>query len=283
MSGMAAEIANRMAEEGGAVPGIEGEVGPPSAGTSNTDPAPTGGTTPETIPYSRFKEVNDRLSELKGFETLAGYGYDSDSLGRLAAFEATYQADPNGTWKAMADNLDLPQELRDALEAHLGEGAAPGTAETQPSAEASPSTDLPPEVVERLAYVDQLKAEREQEQNNAQLDRVLAVWDELDKQDRVETPRMIKLMAIQATAGSSSGLNTVDDLAKAARTSINEFRGAVLGSAVQGTGIRGSSPALPGSAPAATPPVSFGGDIKAASKAALEAINRGELPGLTGG
>src|SRR5262245_59020122 len=103
MSGMANEMAARMAQEGqaptqdqGGVPGNEGAVSP-SAGTSNTDMGQQG-RTPESIPYARFKEVNDRLSGLRGYEELQQYGYDADSLRRLASFEQQWQADPVGVW-----------------------------------------------------------------------------------------------------------------------------------------------------------------------------------------
>src|SRR3954465_12667336 len=102
MSGLADEMSRRMAEDGGAglppespgdvVPGNEGRSPTPAAppaGESNADTQPDAGHT-DTIPYARFKEVNDRLAELRPFEELTTYGCDADSLRRLAAFETGY-------------------------------------------------------------------------------------------------------------------------------------------------------------------------------------------------
>lgn len=285
MSGMADEMARRMAEDGadlGAVPGNEGGVPPtdqpPSAGTSNTDTAD--GRTPETIPYARFKEVNDRYNGLKDFEELVGYGYDADSLRRLAAFEASYLQDPTGTIAAMTDNLDLPQETKDAIREQLKATVESGSAEGEPSGDGSTApAPLPPEVQERLQYVDQLRAREEQAAQEAQLQAVVAAWDELDKKDEIKTPEKVKLMAIAATAQGGGDWKTYEDLAKDARASILEYRSDVLGSAVR-TGRGGSPPAsLPGSAPGGSPPVKFK-DIREATKAAEAAIARGELPSL---
>jgi hypothetical protein len=56
----------------------------------------------------------------------------------------------------------------------------------------------------------------------------------------------------------------------------------VLGDAIQRTGRNGAAPApLPGSRSAASEPVRFD-SIKSATKAAREAIERGELPPLSG-
>src|SRR5262245_30066812 len=118
MSGMADEMAARMAADqagapAGEVPGSTGGAVPP-AGAINTDTAQGQGP-PESIPYARFKEVNDRLAGLRGYEDLAQYGYDADSLRRLASFEQQYQADPIGVWRSMATNLDLPPDVLEAI------------------------------------------------------------------------------------------------------------------------------------------------------------------------
>jgi hypothetical protein len=293
MSGMADEMARRIeadggaglppdARETGAAPGTGGESQaqqpPPPAGESNTD---TGGRQPESIPYARFKEVNDRLKGYEGFDTLIEYGYDPDSLGRLAAFEAQYLTDPIGTWKALADNLDLPQELADALEQHLS-GAAPttpqaGRAEGKPPANAGDVPQQDPEMKEALEWV---KSRRERERDDAEqklLDDTLSHWDKLDKQEGIETPEHIKLAHLSAMGNSGVVFRTVDELVEAARKPVVEYRGSILGGAVR-TGRQGSPLAVPGSASAATEPIDFGTDIRAATKAAEAAIARGELP-----
>jgi hypothetical protein len=285
MSGMADEMARRMAEDGldpGAVPGNEGGSPPepqtPPAEASNTDTSD--GRTPETIPYARFKEVNDRYQGLKDFEELQGYGYDADSLRRLAAFEASYLQDPTGTIAAMTDNLDLPQEAKDAIREQLKVSAANGSAEGESSGDGAQTAPLPPEVQERLQYVDQLREREQQAAQEAQLQAVVAAWDELDKKDEIKTPERVKLMAIASTAQAGGNWRTYEELAADARSSIMEFRSDVLGSAVR-TGRGGSPPAsLPGSAPGGSGPVKFK-DIREATKAAEAAIARGELPSIS--
>ncbi len=292
MSSMADQMAARMGIEspaGDPAPGNGTEPNvtppPPAAEPSTTD---TGGSNvPETIPYARFKEVNDRLSSYRDLEQ---FGYDADSLRRLASFEQQYLTDPVGTWASLADNLDLPQELKDALAQHLAGDATPepGPAGGNGSEE-KPTLELPPEVQKRLDYVDRLQAEREESDRMAQLDRVVEAWDNLDRQDqfavgdehRDDYERM-KLMAISATAGSGVTYNSVDELAAAARQAVMGFRSSVLGEAVQRT-VRGGSPApLPGGGSAPAPPVRFG-SLKDANRAIAAAIERGELPGTQRG
>jgi hypothetical protein len=282
---MAQDMAARIAEDGGAglvpdsggAPGSEEgqapQAGAPAAAPSTPDSTPTSGP-PETIPYARFKEVNDRLQNLSGFETLASYGYDSDSLGRLAAFEAQYLQDPVGTWKTMADNIDLPQELKDALEAHL---TSSEQADAAPSDQAPKPSELSQEDRARLDYIDRVRQREIEDDRNQRLDHVVSIWTKMDQQDKIETPEHIKLMAISAAAGSGQTFPTLEALADAARRTIVDYRSGVLGDAVQRTGRGGSPPALPGSLPVPSGPVKFD-SLRAASKAAEEAIKRGELP-----
>jgi hypothetical protein len=301
MSQMAAEMAARIAADGGeglvgsdssVVPGNEGgqTQQPASPAAEPSTPESTAGAgPPDTIPYARFKEVNDRYTALKGFEQLAEYGYDPDSLGRLAAFEAQYLHDPVGTWRQIGDNLDLPQPLKDAIAQHLDASGTPegGSAEGQPSNGQQPSTQPPsPEMQKILTFIEkQEKAEAEQAVAAAQassdqrLEAATRHWDALDTRDEIETPEAIKLMAIAATAGSGQAFRTVEDLAEAARATIVGYRSSVLGGAVQRTGHAGAPPALPGSAPGASGPMTYGTDIKAATRAAEAAIKAGQLPG----
>src|SRR5262252_7575832 len=142
MSGMANEMEARMNEAGlppeGEVPGnVGGAV--PSAGTSNTEAAQGG--PPESIPYARFKEVNDRLAGLRGYEDLAQYGYDADSLRRLASFEQQYQADPIGVWRSMATNLDLPPDVLEAINRFAD--APPGVSHAEDNGQVDPTAPPP--------------------------------------------------------------------------------------------------------------------------------------------
>lgn len=290
MSGMANEMAARIADDGGAglggdsAPGNEGGQSAPPAGASNTD-TQTGGQAPDTIPYARFKEVNDRLSALKGYEQLAQYGYDSDSLGRLAAFEAQYQSDPVGTLASMADNLDLPQDVKDAIRsAAVGSptdggqtSTASGSAEGDSSGAQQPPA-IPREVQDALDYVNQMRERDATQARDDQLGRVLAAWDSTDKEQGIETPDMIKLAAIQQMAGSGQTFQTVEDLASASRKTIMDYRDALLGSAVRRTGLGEQPLSLPGGGSSSAPPVKFD-SIRAASRAAQQAIERQELPG----
>jgi len=286
-----------MAEDGGAgmpggsagvAPGTEGAVPPPeqtsSAGTSNTETSATGGA-PDTIPYPRFKEVNDSYQRLKPYEELESYGYDADSLRRLAAFEVNYLNDPTGTWMAIAENLDLPQPVMDAIKQHVTDAAAAagsdgGSAEGEtPSGSQHPQVQLSDEDKQRLEYIDQIREREAEATRQAQLDGVMQAWSRMDEKDHIKTPDRIKLVHI-AEAARSGQYTTYEDLASAARAGVLEYRSAVLGDAVQQTG-RGASPppSLPGGAPSAAPPVKFG-SLREASKAAEVAISRGELPSI---
>jgi hypothetical protein len=285
MSGMADEMARRIQEDQGAglpdgadrAPGSGGASGqqtPPPAGESNTDT----GAAPETIPYARFKEVNDRYQQLKDFEQLTEYGYDPDSLGRLAAFEAQYLHDPVGTWAALADNLDLPDDLAEAVKAHVA-GNTPSNvpAQGEPSEGNGPTADLPEEVKSALEYVGQLRQREESANEDKLLNDTLSYWDKLDEADGLQTSEKMQLAIISAMSNSGVVFPTTEKLVEAARAQVLEYRDEVLGSAVR-TGRGGAPLSVPGSRSAPAGPVDFGMDIKAATKAAADAIQRGELP-----
>lgn len=291
MSSMASEIQARIDADGGAgaVPG-SGETTPaptpaPAAAPSTPDSAGQG--TPETIPYARFKEVNDRLQGLSEYEQLQQYGYDPDSLGRLAAFEAQYMTDPTGTWLALAQDLDLPQEVRDALEsigvapaAAPAEGApAPGSAQS-PAAVGTPAPELPDHVQRTLQWAEARMAQEAADAENAQTDAVLSAttshWDKLDKADQLETPENIKLTFISAAA-ARGGFSSAEQLAEAARADLLAYRDETLGSAVVGSRRPGAPLAVPGSAPGSSGPVKFG-TLRDASRAAAADMQAGRLP-----
>jgi len=299
MSGMANEMAQRMAADGitpdstvvgtgaerqpaqeqGGVPGNSGAA-PPSAGTSNTDTAQAAGRPPESIPYARFKEVNDRLAGLRGYEELANYGYDADSLRRLASFEQQYQSDPVGVWRSMATNLDLPQELQDAITRFVESGNAPRAAEDG-TATGSPAHPVDDQDRRRLEYVDRIMQRDEQNEREAALDRIVAAWDEMDTKDGITTPQRTKLTYIAAMASRQENgrpvYATVEGLAQAARTARMEDRDADLGALVlPGNANRGTPPALPGSLPTPAGPVKFG-NLREASLAAEADMLAGRL------
>jgi hypothetical protein len=303
---MANEMAQRMAQDGispdtivqgtgaersyeqGGVPGNEGMV-PPSAGTSNTDMAPGGtpsGGPPDNIPYARFKEVNDRLAGLRGYEELASYGYDADSMRRLASFEQQYQADPIGVWRSMATNLDLPQELMDAINSHTGQGpSTPQQAEGQTDRREQNPLPVSADDRRRLDYVDQIIARDDERQKQDQLDRVLAAWDEMDNRDGIQTSRRTQLTYIASMAsrrdGQAPAYRTVEGLADAARSARMEDRDFDLGNLVNNGNVgQGMPPALPGSLPAPAGPLKFR-DLREASRAAEADLRAGRLSPLT--
>jgi hypothetical protein len=293
MSGMAQEIQARMEADAaaGVVPGTDGETPNPQAvpAAAPTTPDSAAGGPPETIPYARFKEVNDQLQNLKAYEELQQYGYDPDSLGRLAAFEAQYMTDPIGTWLALSSDLDLPQEVKDALEAVGSAPATPTQGEPSPTggaapdASATPSAELPEDVQRTLQWAQQRMAEEQQAAANAQTEAVLSAttghWDKLDEADSLKTPDNIKLTFISAAA-ARGGFQTAEQLAEAARADLLAYRDAELGSAVSGSRRPGTPLAVPGSAPGATEPVRFA-DLREASKAAAADMQAGRLPSGT--
>jgi hypothetical protein len=305
MSGMADDIAARMAQDGigrdamvqgtgaergpaqepGGVSGNTGANVPPPAGASNTDTGTQGGP-PDSIPYARFKEVNDRLAGLRGYEELSQYGYDADSLRRLASFEQQYQADPIGVWRSMAVNLDLPQEVLDTINRFSDSGSPPRAAEGQTNGvDQTNAPEVPVEVQKRLDYVDRIMQRDEQEQREAALDRVVAAWDEMDSRDGIATPKRTQLTYIAAMASRQNDgrpvYGTVEGLAQAARSARLEDRDADLGALVQpGNAQRGAPPVLPGSLPTPAGPVKFN-SLRDASQAAEADMLAGKLSPLT--
>jgi hypothetical protein len=304
MSNMANEIAARMAADGirqddtvvgtgaervpaqepGGVPGNAGANVPPPAGASNTDTGTQGGP-PDSIPYARFKEVNDRLSSLRGYEELSQYGYDADSLRRLASFEQQYQADPIGVWRSMAVNLDLPQEVLTAINNFADAGQPPRAEGQTDGTDPATAPAVPAEVQKRLDYVDRIMQREEQEQREEALDRVVAAWDEMDNREGVTTPKRTQLTYIAAMASRTSDgravYSTVEGLAQAARSARMEDRDTDLGALVQpGNANRGAPPVLPGSLPTPAGPVKFT-NLREASQAAEADLLAGKLSPLT--
>jgi len=278
-------MARRMAEDGaGAVPGDGATESPPAppAAEPLTPDSSAGGQTPESIPYARFKEVNDRYAALRPYEDLAGLGYDADSLRRLAEFEAAYVQDPIGTVESLARTLELPQTVIDGIIAAKAGSSDDEQPVVDGEGEETPAVpQLSPEDKQRLEYVDQLRAREQEATANAQLAAVVSAWDDLDKADGHDIPERLKLMSIAETLRNPPPgvqLRTYEDVAKAARQPFIEYRDEQLGAAVR-TGNRGT-PSLPGSTPAPSPPVKFS-SIREATRAAQAAIERGELPTIS--
>jgi hypothetical protein len=280
-----------------AAPGTGGgQVGQqplPPAGESNADNAATG--PPETIPYARFKEVNEELSSLKGYAQLRDWGYDPDSLGRLAQFETAYMQDPAGVVAQLAENLDLPPEVMEAIKASsedsdtpVGNSGFSGAAEGEPSETETTDTTSPElkyllererkREEEERRIADSAQADAEQQAADNLLQQVLSHWNKLDTQDGVNFSEEQKLTYIAAVGGAGA-YNTAEEMAEASRQTAMAHREDILGGAVRSRPTTGSPLTVPGGASTASAPANFGGDIAAATKAAKAAIERGELPG----
>jgi hypothetical protein len=253
-------------------PGTEEGAAPP-AGAINTETQPGGQQPPETIPYPRFKEVNDQLAELRDFRPLVEAGYTPDDLSTLASFGLAYDADPIGTWAKMAEGLDLPQELKDQLAAHVGtQGSQP---EGEGNGQTPPETSSDPRL-EALWQRDQERAAAEErDAQDKVLDGILGHWSEMDKRDGIEVPDTVKLTFVMPALGAGGNLS-VQQYAESARQAYLSHRDEILQSAVR----TGPSPRpVPGGGAAPTGAQKFG-DLRAASRQAAEDIKAGRLPGI---
>jgi hypothetical protein len=248
-----------------------------SAETQNTG-QPGGGTT-ETVPYSRFKEVNDRLGP---YRELEGYGYDADSLRRLVGFEASFVRDPQGTMAALADSVEgLSDEAKAEIKRHLGVQDSPNDGGTpQPTGQpAATGQDEPPPWAKPLVEDYQSRQmQGEMQQREAVLDSIIEHWEVADKAAGVETPMETKLAYISANARNGV---TPEQVAQAARQDFMSLRESILSSAVQNIGQGSGAPRpVPGGG------VATGGgvplkNLKDASAAVLQAAREGKLPGYS--
>lgn len=266
--------------------GLEGDAAVPGTGTEtqpttpaaaeNTDTGRSG--PPETIPYSRFQEVNSQYQELKRYEELAQYGIEPDSAVRLANFEAAYVQDPKAIISTLIDNQqDLSDPDKAAMKALLLRGIDPDAGAQGYDGEGNGEVVIPPEVAQRLQQVDQIMAERAEAESQQRLDLVVRHWDGLDEQDGLDVPERTKLVWISAAAGRG-GFETLEQLAEAARASYLEDRDHSLGSAVQSRST-GTPRTVPGSAAAPSPPEEFD-NFKDANKQIMADIRAGRLPGI---
>lgn len=272
---MAAAIAADGDPDAAAAPGTgNGDVPDAPAAADTPDSQRQG--PPESIPYSRFQEVNTKYQELKAYEQLAELGIEPDSAVRLASFESSYVSDPKGTIGFLIDSQqDLSEEHKAALKALLSTEAPAGA--QGDDLEAGDRTALPPDVQERLAYIDELRARDQREASDAQLQHVVRHWGDLDKQDDLEIPDRTKLVYIQAVAGRG-GFETLEQLAEAARGMYLEDRDVQLRGAVQSRDT-GTSRTVPGGAAVSSPPEKFA-DFGAANKQIMADIRAGRLPGV---
>lgn len=283
MGSMADEMAARIEADGAAGTPTDSQPVPPAPAAAPSTPDSAGGQPPDTIPYARFKEVNDELQSLRPYRELETLGYDPDSLGRLVNFEANYARDPVATVNVLVDNLDLPDATKEAVKTLMQTQAAPASnGGGNPEEDGDGQQQLSPEVQEALQYVRDAKARDAQATTDAQLQTAVDHWSRLDAEDGLTgdkaTPKHVVLMHIGALAGSGN-YATLEALAEASRKVYSDERDRLLGSAVQ-TGRTTGSPARVPAGPSASPQRPNFGSLKEASKAALADIQAGRLPAM---
>lgn len=252
----------------------------PPAGELNTDTG-TGGT-PETIPYSRFKEVNDELATLKGFRPLVEVGYDADSLRQLAEFETSFKTDPVTTWLSIAAQIDgLPREMRDMAQRHLDDPAPGGSrmSASESFGQDDGSSDgggIPEwardlnDRLDRLDESDQQRMRREQTaETNRKLDGLMAQWRQIDEQNGLKSPSEKQMLTF--IIGHARGAESEEAILNQARAEWLELREDTLGSAIKPGGL-GAPLSVPGGGAAA--PANVAGEPKTLVEASMRAKAR---------
>jgi hypothetical protein len=254
------------------------------AGALNTDTAGEGGT-PETIPYSRFKEVNDSYRRLAPFEELAEAGYDADSLRQLAEFEAGFKADPVSTWFAIAQQVEgIPTEVKELAQQHLtGSGGSPaGSNDTTPalqgdSQEGSGEPEWARAQREEIARLKAANAAREErefaEANDRLLNGIMDSWKTADQNAGIDPPDERKMLTF--IMAHARGSNSVEEILENARGEYMELREEMLGSAIK----PGANLGAPLSVPSGSAPVNTAGEPKTLAEASARAKLRLEQMG----
>jgi hypothetical protein len=248
---------------------------------SNTDGQQQGGP-PETIPYSRFTEVNGRLQELKPYEVLQQMGIDPDSAVRLVSFEQAYMEDPRGTLSSLIDQQsDLPETQKTALKALLSTSESASDGAGPKDGEEGDTVKLPAEASEALDYVRELKREREDANSQQRLQYIENHWRQQDEQDGIKASDRQRLLYIQSAAGSDQQFKTLEDLSDAARAMFLEDQDVNLGAAVQHRGT-GTPRTVPSSGLPGTPPL-VPKSMKEARQLIEADIKAGRFPDLQPG
>jgi hypothetical protein len=257
----------------GETPGADGAS---SAETLNPDTG-ADGTLPETIPYSRFKEVNDAYTELKPYKELSDVGYDANSLRQLAEFEAGFRADPVATWFSIASQIEgLPQEIKDMAQRHLTgsavEAATDGAGDSQDGGEDMP--DWAQKLMKENAELKQRESAREEREisqaNTQLLDGIMEQWRAADAADDLKSPDERKMLTFIVAHARGSG--NVEDILKKARGEWLELREDVLGSSIKPGGNAGAPFSVPSGAGSAV--ANSAGPPKTLAEASLRAKNR---------
>jgi hypothetical protein len=264
-------------EEGASALGTgetDGTTDPSSAGTLNSDTGEGGGP-PETIPYSRFKEVNDELAGLRGYKDLAEVGYDPDSLRQLAEFEVSFRSDPVSTWIAIADQIDgLPDEVKDVVKRHM-QGPATGATPTVPTPGDSQDGEMPEwakQLVDRVDKVSESESQRMEREasdaSNRLLDGIMGAWRQADEKAGMKPLDDDKMLTFIAT--HARGAREPQEILDAARGEWLELREMTLESAVQPGSVAGA----PRSVPSGAAPINADQEPKTLAEASLRAKAR---------
>jgi hypothetical protein len=260
--------------EGGAAPGTgETPATPPgqSAGTENTDTGQGGGP-PETVPYSRFKEVNDELKGIRDpLKPALEIGYTPDDLLRLAEWEQEFSQNPAGSWIELAKGLkDLPEPVKEAIKSLEGTSGDEGSGTKTPEPTQS---DEPPTWAKPLIDDYQTRQQRDQQaQREAAVNQLVAQWKALDAQAKIKSPKDELILTMIA---GNTGLGDPKKILETARAELYGYREESLEGVVV---PKGKEPPTP--VPGGAPPVQEGGapktfaEAKARARAAQE---RGEF------
>jgi hypothetical protein len=239
--------------EGGAPVSGTGETpvseSDPSAGTLNSDTDQTDGP-PDTIPYSRFKEVNDELGGLKPYRELSQLGYDADSLRQLAEFEAGFQADPVQTWLQVASNIEqLPPELKEQVKRHLDNPSSAGGSEPVTAPQEGEMPEWAKSINQKVEGLSAVETERQareaQEANNRVLDSVIEGWKKLDEGSGMKSLDERKMLTF--IVGHARSSSSPEELLTNARNEWLELREESLGDAIKPGGNAGAPRSVPGS------------------------------------
>lgn len=263
--------------DGAVAPGTgetPGDPPDPSAETLNTD-NDQGGGPPETIPYPRFKEVNDQLAELRGFKQLKDVGYDADSLRQLAEFEASFRASPVETWFAIADQIqELPSAVREVVRQHLSASdttnapAKPGDDTAGKEGEvpewAKPLLTKVDEVTGKLSQREEREAEDARQRS---LDGMIAKWKKLDEESGLKksADEAHMLTFIMAHANTSQD-KSLDEILESARAEWLAIREDAVGSELLPGGTN-----VPRTVPGSAAPINAAGTPKTLAEASARA------------
>lgn len=240
---------------------------PPAEATTTETPAQEG-QPPETIPYPRFKEVNDQLREYRDLG-------DVDSLRQLADWAGEFDQNPVGTWLAVAKEMadQLPQSIRDALAAEASVQTPKPQGNTPPQQPESSNDEPPAWAKPLLEDKEKRDAEVEASARREALNSLLQQWKDADAKDGLKSiPDERMLTFISGNAGVASSM---DNLLERARGEWLELRKETLGESVE-RDESGAPRRVPGSAPPPPQPRKIR-SLAEASAEAEAAIKAGNL------